>query len=365
MSGKALLNDLGSSTYTSFDWAEKPSRDNVGFFFTRAPECFKPNSHPTRDSDVWSFGALAYRMFTGKYPLEEELRNRMNPAQMTEEEIDGILKIKLKKEFPYSNRRIGNFIEKCLSARSFYRPSSSELVGLLHIAANPSTAREVFEAFKKFGTKTAVTTLIGGAAVGLALVAITGSQLERPKPKVQGLLYLDTAPREGEQLIFEAENIRDLPKTAGGMFIDGTTPYAKASSENRNVAYLVDCRAKAKLAGAELISKASRDYMEKTFNAYASENIKEQDKGNPYIQDAVCINQAINVLKQEKGNMDLEDVLVTSMLGKDLLDEAKIISNSEDFIRYTKAQRSDGSYVIPEEDALFVRDWLAYIHDNH
>lgn len=365
INGKALLNDLGSSTYASLDWAERPSRDNVGFFFTRAPECFKEGSHPTKASDVWSFGAIAYRMFTGKYPLEGELRAGKNLAEMTEGEIDSAIDTKFKTDFPSSYKRIGSFVRSCLYADSIYRPRSLTLADKLHKTANHSITREVFGAFKKFGTWTAVTTLIGGAVMGTTLLLTVSPPIEHPRQKVQGLLYLDTSPNQREQFVFEAEQIRDLPVPGYGMIIDGTTPYAKMSSPDRSIAYLVDCSAKTTLSGAADGSKTARDYMERTFDAYASESVKKEQIGLRYLRDAVCVDNAISQLKQINGQVDLEDVLVASRLGKEILDEAKRISNSNDFTKYVEAKSPNGNYIIPEEDKEFIITWLSYIHDNH
>ena len=85
--GRALLNDLGTSTCASYGRSVSP-RDNMGFIYTRAPECFKEDSHPDKKSDIWSFGSLLYRMFTGKYILEDEINKEIE----LDEKIDAVIK---------------------------------------------------------------------------------------------------------------------------------------------------------------------------------------------------------------------------------------------------------------------------------
>ena len=65
---KLLLTDLGTATNANFGWTVSAPRDNMGFLYVRAPECFVPESHPTTSSDVYSWGSLAYKLFSGEYP---------------------------------------------------------------------------------------------------------------------------------------------------------------------------------------------------------------------------------------------------------------------------------------------------------
>ncbi len=62
------LTDFGIATVLA-NGSEDP-RDNMGFPHTRAPENFQDGDHPTPKHDVYAFGSLLYRLFTGKYPSE-------------------------------------------------------------------------------------------------------------------------------------------------------------------------------------------------------------------------------------------------------------------------------------------------------
>lgn len=80
--GRALLTDLGTSTLPY--GSPNVSRDNMGEITTRAPECFTKGSHPTTASDVWSSGALAYEILTGKSLLGTEIGNAVSPGKFME-----------------------------------------------------------------------------------------------------------------------------------------------------------------------------------------------------------------------------------------------------------------------------------------
>lgn len=71
------LLDFGAATV-----GESP-RKYGGELFTRAPERFEAdvqNLHPS--SDVWSAGAILYRLLTGSYPLEQELHGAHHPEEI-------------------------------------------------------------------------------------------------------------------------------------------------------------------------------------------------------------------------------------------------------------------------------------------
>ena len=65
-----LVSDFGTATYAVAQ--HNNPRDNMGCRLVRAPECFIPGSHPSRPSDVYSFGSLIYRMITGRFPFQKE-----------------------------------------------------------------------------------------------------------------------------------------------------------------------------------------------------------------------------------------------------------------------------------------------------
>ncbi len=80
---RILINDLGTSTFASVSEQSAAPRDNRGEPYTRAPHLWLNGSHPSKTSDVFSFGSLLYMMFTGRYIFQDEL-SRMSEQQRTE-----------------------------------------------------------------------------------------------------------------------------------------------------------------------------------------------------------------------------------------------------------------------------------------
>lgn len=64
--GIVKITNFGAATMGSHN------RDNVGYLYSRAPENFTGSA--TKSSDVYSAGAVMYKMFTGKELFEEEFK---------------------------------------------------------------------------------------------------------------------------------------------------------------------------------------------------------------------------------------------------------------------------------------------------
>lgn len=372
---RALLNDLGTSTCASLGWAEGP-RDNAGFVYTRAPEAFKLESHPRKESDVWSFGALAYRLYTGEYPLESELGAAEDPvafmANMDDETLNGILDRKMEKVSFGGSQRLKRLVRQCLNADPHCRPYDGDFLlrTLNEALAKPDYPRETLEAFKKWGVPTAVTGLIAAAVVGGAMVMSTGSPSVRPVPRINGLLYLE----DSGSVSFDTEYLRDLPKVFDdNMMTIGVDGIAKRSTSDRNVAYLASCYHRTVNANGVLATRHITDYQEDLFKQLTAEEEnrilarQSADSYGPSEYWATITNSVehnMSQLKRENGSVDLEDLCVASRVGVPLVEEAKRVAGSEYFAKYIDAKHPNGERVISEEESMFVKTWLAYIHKN-
>nr|MCK4929754.1 protein kinase [Nanoarchaeota archaeon] len=125
--GNALLTDFGSSTCASTGRSVSP-RDNIGFVYIRAPENFKKGSHPEKESDIWALDAIKYRLYTGKYPLEDEFNNSKDPRlfleQVGDKGINNIIRKKIRKNKKNIPRKARKLLKKGLDVNPKKRHSS-------------------------------------------------------------------------------------------------------------------------------------------------------------------------------------------------------------------------------------------------
>ena len=177
-----------------------------------------------------------------------------------------------------------------------------------------------------------------------------------------------------EIIRFESEKISDLPKVDFGK--PKSDPEVKNCTQNRFVAYLLDCHAKAYYASLDnevIHPKDQRmgDYTDNQFSdfmAWSHANGNEgagriSYPGAPHIQWAKSIGASIPRAETgEKGVVDMEDTCSISRVGVTLVNRAKKASGSFDYAVYRDAKSPDGKYIIPRSERAFVDLWLSYIH---
>ncbi|MBW2991239.1 hypothetical protein KY348_06065 [Candidatus Woesearchaeota archaeon] len=73
---EAHLADKGTATYASVENHSGP-RDNMGDIITRHPDQFVEGADPRRKHDVYALASLAYMMFEGKFPFQDEIQRLM------------------------------------------------------------------------------------------------------------------------------------------------------------------------------------------------------------------------------------------------------------------------------------------------
>lgn len=118
-----LIDDLGNYAITDFGISEKFNyhdeeefgEERSGTFAYMSPERFDPEFEPSKESDIWAFGATLYELITGNVPFGED----GGSAQP-----DGKVNLKFPKEI---SSDIQKLICACLDKDSSKRPSA-ELV---------------------------------------------------------------------------------------------------------------------------------------------------------------------------------------------------------------------------------------------
>lgn len=364
--GSLLINDLGTSTCASFDkWAEAP-RDNMGFVYTRAPECFEQESHPSRQSDIYSFFSFAYRLFTGKYPFEDEINELAKEGVSPSGFFSHLDKTKtnkvLEKKIRNVPRKFRKLMKKCASFYEYSRIEDGEkLVGELEKIVN---SMNVWKTIKEESRKWSIRLGIPGALLSLALYASSvhePTELTMPKVSIQGPLYL-TGGDKKEQVEFVRETLYDLPQPEASLLTSGFDQTAKLATDNRNVAYLLKTYHQARLKFG-MARNYYTDPQWEMYVAYANPDEKSHPRvPNEFAVVAKSIEVAMTKSKTSDGRVDLEDVCAIARLGEDKVNEARRASGSFNFRDYVQAKDSQGKYIIPKTEQDFLLQWLAQIN---
>ena len=364
-SGNLLLSDLGTSTCANFGWSISP-RDNMGCVYTRAPECFKEKSHPNERSDNYAWACIAYKLITGKYPLEEELNNSKDPEkffdQLGQQGVDKLLQRKVRKNIP---KKLQKIIGKNLRYNTFNRDYNGN--SLTENLEDTIENMSYWKSFKRHTRNALMYVTLPIALVSLAAYNIEThepTELKMPPTRIHGCLYPNE--KQQEHIEFESEEINDLPEPMTGMVFEGGAKYAKACTNNRNVAYLVKCHSQAVRARGMIHSEVYSDNQFHDYMAYKhaigdTGIASDPFPGTPWIIWSRSVEYALTQSKHD-GKVDLEDVCAISRVGLEKVDEAKRISKSFDYKSYRDAKYSNGSYVIPRNEKIFIDTWLSYFH---
>jgi len=207
----------------------------MGFPHTRAPECFREGSHPTRASDVYSFGALAFRLLCHQYPFEADLAQEGRPAPslaaIEARAAKAQLERKIRTQVP---RTLRPLLRKCLALDPSERfADGSELKGYLDSYIE---SRNAWRAFRKAVARSA---LLGSSAVAAGFFIYKAATHEPTKlsiPQVPEPTVISTLDPPGEAIFFERERLA-LPETYDAdTKLDWSIGLA---TDNRYAAYLV------------------------------------------------------------------------------------------------------------------------------
>jgi serine/threonine protein kinase len=366
--GRAIINDLGTATCAEFGWLERKSKDsNRGHIYTRAPEGFT-GKDPDKQYDNYAWACLAYRLFTGKYPLEDEIDNSKDPAkffeQLGKEGVDKLLQKKVRKNIP---RKLRKIIGKNLRYSAWERNRDGE-----ELHSELKRTIENMNGWKVLKRHARNAMMYAALPVGmLALMAYNIEtheplDLKMPQSTIHGVLYPNQ--KLEDQIEFESEEIKDLPKATGGLLMGKGTKYAKACTNNRVIAYLVKCQWQAQTSLGGM--RSPQIYTDNQFNDYtASRHSKGETgpdssyPGQPWNIWAKSIEYALTQAKHD-GKVDLEDVCAISRVGIEKVDEAKRISKSFDYSIYRDAKYAGGEYVIPRDEKRFIDTWISYFHSD-
>lgn len=145
--GQYMITDFGISTGLHRTLSRKAiTSDNEGggTIAYMAPERFSANSTPLISNDIWSFGATLYELATGNLPFGDmgglTQSKSHTPPPITEDYSKGL------KELIY----------RCLSEKTWDRPSAQEIVSTVENRKLSSVAPSIRKRYATIGIVTAI-----------------------------------------------------------------------------------------------------------------------------------------------------------------------------------------------------------------
>jgi len=360
--GRLLLNDFGASTCVSLNWM-KNRRGEIGWVYTRAPEASHEDydgRHFSTDSFGWS--SIAYRLFTGVYPLEEEIDRGEKPWEWDAEKFDQIVQSKVK-----GNKKIPRFLRKFISRNLKYDPLERDKgIKLKDNLEKIITENSSLGKLKKYGKNLSY---IGIAAGIVGLLFYKAGTYEPDKLNMPDSNLVLYSSGDDNLVRFDSENIdiKKVPETVED-YDRKAKHAAKELGDNRAIAYLV----KTHLQALENTGHSPNTVTEHQLQVYQTAIAISPGKIPTYpryeiFASALSIEDALTQSKND-GKVDTEDVMAISRLGSSVVSEAKRVSGSLDWEDYSIARYGQGDnkgqFIIPEKEQEFINIWLGYFHSD-
>jgi len=392
---RLLISDMGTSTYASFVMTEAP-RDNMGFLYTRSPRLFVEGEHPKKSADVFSFGSLLYKMFTGEYLLEKEIDEAMKAGghsavkkfmgQFYEkncvhyDNIDKAVSKKLKdKDIP---ERFQDLIKRCVHENSQDGDRlKTEFEHAVTSYLESKIEKRAVNEFKSKLKKKALGGLITGTVSGAFLIGLLWLGYCSPKPnysdKTDIATRVDTRelPKSGVTLQldhaynkeFDNSKLDDtyqnllkhhISKSKNRTMVDRLiTLWIRTADEMGSINPGSDDGAISVISPVDYESRCR--YIEP--HNYGGAGMIPNFYLNDYLKTLLTFSLATNQMADNV--VDMEDALVSTYLGSDL-HRAQKAANSFDFDNYLKAKDEKGKYVISQSRQEFLKRLVYNISVN-
>lgn len=364
--GHASLGDLGSSTCISIGGHGSP-RGTHGDVNYRAPECFADDAQPSTRADIWSLGAIAYELDTGRGIYEG-----IDASKMPKEELQK----EISRRIRTASRDVRPILKRCLAVNPVDRFQSG-------ISAQKYLEKRL-EGLNGWGLARKHLGWAGPVAAAASMIAwlVYAESTYEPKklgmPTVQtqnvspGLLYLKTEAGKSKNaanpIEFVSENITNLyvNPPVRGMVTEGIDRRSKLCTDNRVVAYLTKAEQWAWWSKHGFIPPVS-DEQQALYDSTVrgDERVRQESLSGPvYPVVARSIENAITRSIRPDGKVDLEDTIAISRLGERTVKLAKLRSDSDRYEAYRWAKNSDGTSMIPKREREFIETSIYYAEND-
>jgi hypothetical protein len=364
--GNPLITDFGTSSGVPL-----PELDDLaprGDVYTRAPEVFnlekeeyKSLGNFNQRADVWSFGSLMYRFFTGKYFLEGELDSTEDHRGYFESLTDRMKKEIVTSKLKNVPKRFRKFLGRCLSFDMNERFSDSgemhsSLDNVVEKLNNWNIAKQYARKYMYPSNMIAAGLTFAGLFL-YSVVTHEPTDLTLPRPASQGYDTIELPDR----MQLEWEPDIELPPTqdidVDELTIKRATEYKYAASLLKSYMQTIE---HLRIGGHNNIYTNEQ---EDVWFALVHESQRRDIPVRNYSIVAKNIEYGLSKSETPEGKADLGDALTIARVGLDAWNKAKRASGSFEFPEYIYAQYPNGEPIIPQGERFFLKVWLAYTNE--
>ncbi len=392
------LADFGLAT--TFSPLHKGPRDNIGHEYYKPVSQYRKGSSPSKEGDIASFGSLLYRMFTGKYFLEDEIDEWMKKGErklvnqrmleFTEQlkhsnhifhtkAFDDLVKQKLRTRLIPDSFK--NLIRDCIYERISNGESLEQRIEYADAKSSEQQIRyswlkEKWKEFKTAAISTAAVTLVLGTVItGSAHIYKLGAPDWSARPDLETQVELAKVPKFGIGFRMELESLepyhdfevpdKDYNNNMYSHFL--TRPYHNDSFIGRMINHWLKTRTQVANYG-ELNFSSPVMAMERA-RTYEPMNYGEGLGVGMYLDDFLntLIKYSISYDANIKGkdNIDIEDIITMTELGETRYQRLKYQARKQGlddtkFHQYLMAKDDAGKYLVGKGR----RDFLKKLMNN-
>ena len=356
---RAILADLGLKTQECA--GHDDPRDNMGFELTRAPEEFHPASHPSTSGDIFSLGALIYRMLSGEYPseYEYELQGPEEFARIMRDRSVGLF------DRQYTLPGVSGKPKKLLKKMLDFDPDKRPLIWEVE-----ETLSELINAHGLMDTIKHHTAVYGAiASLGLLSVGLlnTCHNIQTTRDPVHQVVNqsfrVESYGFNGRSPTFDVEPLAnffdEVPAAVERVpFMLGEEKIREVTNDPL-VAHLIhtmDQSIKSTRAGRYITS-----YQMSLVPEERPDGLEDPSEYVLGMRNSIV--QALEHFDPTR-SIDLEDLCTIAMVGHDTFEEARTTAGSDVFGEYALAQNSDGELIIDEDYRHQIVNWMRYIRTH-
>jgi len=372
---------LGTSTYAA---ENGHVRDNLGFMYIRSPSLFVKGNNPEKRADLFSFGSLLYKMFTGEYFFEKEIKEIF-----PKKGLEGLTKFmrQFEDETVFNGPEYGKILEKKLKGKDIppeFKSLIDYSISIGFDADGSHLKKRLEETVENYKTslikKSAVDDykkklrnsiggwFLGGTAISAFLLGIGWLIYVAPRPDYSKKTDMETriAIRRIDEsgVTLNAEKAYDRPKKIevveaySNLYTLHKRKYGDKTIADKITSLFIETMMEEGRIPGGMDPLNSREIMHRHAVLKRYQAITLNEGIRVLIQHYMIVNEIAS------NKVDLEDSLVMTLVGANKLRDAWKTSNSLDYNTYVNSKYANGKYIITPHQKTFIDRWLYKIQEE-